>query len=107
MSEVLQKERDKLGTYRNKAPATNNGSKNLTTADVNVLGAERHEVVCCADRVGGDVDAERDDEQGNGAESGSSAATVGPVRHPQTDDLDGVPDDLAVCCLSGCSSEDA
>ncbi len=38
--------------YRNKAPATNDGSKQLTTADVDVLGAERHEVVGRAYGVG-------------------------------------------------------
>ena len=34
------------------SPATNDGSKELTTADVDVLGAEGHEVVGCADGVG-------------------------------------------------------
>lgn len=29
-------------TYRDKAPATNDGSKQLATADVDVLGAEGH-----------------------------------------------------------------
>ena len=79
-------------TYRNKAPATNDGSKQLTTADVNVFGGERHEVVGRAYGVGRDVDTESDDNQADGAKGGSSAATVGPIGHPQTDDLDGVPD---------------
>ena len=32
-------------TYWNKSPATNESGKQLTTADVDVLGTERHEVV--------------------------------------------------------------
>jgi len=87
---ALQKGRP---TYGNKAPATNDGSKQLTTADVNVFGGERHEVVGRAYGVGRDVDTESDDNQADGAKGGSSAATVGPIGHPQTDDLDGVPDD--------------
>ena len=39
-------------TYWNKSPATNDGSKQLATADVDVPGTERHEVVGCADGVG-------------------------------------------------------
>jgi hypothetical protein len=39
-------------TYRNKAPAANDGSKKLTTADVDVLGTERHEVIGSAYGVG-------------------------------------------------------
>jgi hypothetical protein len=101
---ALQKGRP---TYWNKAPATNDGSKQLTTADVDVLGAERHEVVGRAYGVGRDVDTEGDDDQADGAKGGSSAATVGPRFHPQTDDFDGVPDDFAICRLGGCGSEDA
>ncbi len=80
-------------TYRNEAPATNDGSKQLTAADVDVLGAERHEVVGRAYGVGRDVDTEGDDDQADGAKGGSSAATVGPGLHPQIDDFDGVPYD--------------
>jgi hypothetical protein len=101
---ALQKGRP---TYRNKAPATNDSSKQLTTADVDVLGAERHEVVGRAYGVGRDVDTKSDDNQANGAKGGSSAATVGPGFHPQTEDFDGVPDDMAIRRLSGCGSEDA
>ena len=39
-------------TYRNEAPATDEGSKQLTTSDVDVLGTERHEVVGRAYGVG-------------------------------------------------------
>jgi hypothetical protein len=49
-------------TYGNKAPATNDGSKQLTTTDVDVVGAERHEVVGRAYGVGRDVDTEGDDD---------------------------------------------
>jgi hypothetical protein len=101
---ALQKGRP---TYWNKAPATNDGSKQLTTADVDVLGADRHEVVGRAYRVGRDVDTEGDDNQADSAKSGSSTATVGPGFHPQADDYDGVPDNLAICRLSSCGSEDA
>ena len=94
-------------TYRNKAPATNDGSKKLTTANVDVLGAEGHEVVGSTYRVGRDVDTEGDDDQADGAKGGSSTAAVGPRFHPQADDYDGVPDDLAICRLSGSGSEDA
>lgn len=93
-------------TYWNKAPTTNDGSKQLTTADVDVLGAERHEVVGRAYGVGRDVDAEGDDDQADGAKGCSSAATVGPGFHPETDDFDGVPDNLAICRLRGCGRED-
>jgi hypothetical protein len=65
-------------TYWNKGPATNYSSKQLTTADVDVLGAERHEVVGRAYRVGRDVDTKGDDDQADGAKGCSSAATVGP-----------------------------
>lgn len=79
----------------------------MTSADVNVLGAERHEVVGRAYGVGRDVDTKGDDDQADGAKGGSSAATVGPGLHPETDDLDGVPNDLAICRLRGRGSEDA
>ena len=79
----------------------------MTTADVNILGAERHEVVSRAYGVGRDVDTKGDDDQADGAKGGSSAATVGPGFHPETDDFDGVPNDLAICRLRGRGSEDA
>ena len=101
---ALQKGRS---TYWNKAPATNDGSKQLTTADVDVLGAERHEVVGRAYGVGRDVDTEGDDDQADGAKGGSSASTVGPGFHPKIDDFDGVPDDFAICRLRSCGCEDA
>ena len=69
-------------TYRDKSPASNDGSKQLTTADVNVLGGERHEVVGRAYGVGRDVDTKGDDDQADGSKRGSSAATVGPGLHP-------------------------
>ena len=79
----------------------------MTTADVDIFGAERHEVVCRADRIGADVDTKGDDDQADGTEGGSGAATVRPGFHPQTDDFDGVPDDAAICRLRGCGGEDA
>lgn len=94
-------------TYWNKAPATDESSEELTTADVDVLGAERHEVVGRADRVGGDVDTEGDDDQADGAERGCSASTMGSGCHPQIDDFNGVPDDMAICRLRGCGGENA
>lgn len=101
---ALEKDRP---TYRNKGPATNDGSKKLTTADVDVLGTERHKVVGRAYGVGRDVDTNSDDDQANGAKGGGSAATVGPGFHPEIDDFDGVPDDFAIRRLRGCGSEDA
>lgn len=64
-------------THRNKTPATNEGSKQLATTDIDVARTERHEIVGCADRVGRDVDTECDNDQANGAESGSSSTTMG------------------------------
>jgi hypothetical protein len=94
-------------TYWNKAPATNDGSKQLTTSDIDVLRAERHEIVGCAYGVGRDIDTEGDDDQADGAKGGSSAATVGPRFHPESDNHDGVPDHMAICRLRGSGSEDA
>jgi len=94
-------------TYRDKAPASNDGSKQLTTADVNVLGGERHEVVGRAYGVGRDVDTEGDYDQADGGKGGSSSATVRPGCHPQIDDVDGVPHNLTISRLSGCGGEDA
>lgn len=94
-------------TYRNEAPATNDGSKQLTTADVDVLGGERHEIVGRADGVGRDVDTEGDYDQADGGEGGSSASAVRPGFHPQHDDVDWVPENLTICRLSSCGSEDA
>ena len=79
----------------------------MTTADVNVLGAERHEVVGRAYGIGRDVDTKGDDEQADGAKGGSSAASVGPGLRPETNDYDRVPNDLAICGLRGRGSEDA
>lgn len=93
-------------TYRNKAPATNDGGKKLTTADVDVLWTERHEVVGRTDGVGRDVDTDSDDDQADGAKGSSGAATVGPGCHPEIDDFDGVPVDFAICRLRGCGRED-
>lgn len=101
---TLQKGRP---NYRNKTPATNDSSKQLTTADVDVLGSERHEVVGRAYGVGRDVDTEGDYDQADGSKGGSSAATVRPGFHPQCDDVDGVPENLTICRLSSCGSEDA
>lgn len=56
--------------YRNKCPATDNGSKQLTTTNVDIPRTERHEVVRSADRVGRDVDTERDDDETNGGKGG-------------------------------------
>ena len=42
--------------YRNKTPATNEGSKQLTTPDIDILRSKRHEIIGRADRVGRDVD---------------------------------------------------
>ena len=40
------------GTYRDKAPGTDDGGEELAAADVDVLGCEGHEIVGCADGVG-------------------------------------------------------
>ena len=39
-------------TYGDESPATDEGSKQLATADIDVSGGKGHEVVGCADRVG-------------------------------------------------------
>jgi hypothetical protein len=94
-------------THRNKSPATNDGCKQLATADVDVLGAERHEVVGCAYGIGRDVDTQGNNDQANGAKGGSSPATVRSRFHPQTKDFNRVPDDVAICCLGRRSREDS
>ena len=94
-------------THGNKAPATNDGSKKLTTADVDVLWAEGHEIIGRADGVGRDVDTKGDDEQADGAKGSSCSATVGPRFHPEADNYDRVPDDLAIRRLGGRGSENA
>lgn len=68
--------------YRNKPPATNDSSKQLTTADVDVLRSERHEVVGRTYGVGRDVDTKGDYDQTDGSKGGSSTATVRPGFHP-------------------------
>ena len=103
----------KVGSYEGKtaywykSPATYNGSKELTTTDVDVLGAERHEIVRRADGVGGDVDTKRDDDQTDGGKCSCSTTTVRARVHPSIDDHDGVPYDRPICRLSGCGGEDA
>lgn len=94
-------------TYWNKCPATNNGSKQLTTPNVDILGAEGHEVVGRADGVCRDVDTKGNDNQADGAKGGSCAAGMRARCGPELDDFNGVPDDFAICRLSGCGSEDA
>lgn len=95
----------------NKAPATNDSSKQLTTTDVDVLGCEGHEIVGGTDGVGGDVDTEGNDYETDGTEGGSGTAAMGARFHPQADDVDGIPEDLVVrviwvCSLGGGSRED-
>lgn len=90
-----------------KRPATDKGCEQLAAADVDVLGGEGHEIVGSTDGVCGDVDAEGDDDQADGAECSGSTSAAGARLHPQADDLDGVPDDFTVCCLSGSGGEDA
>ena len=93
-------------TYWDETPATNESSKKLTAADVDVLGGERHEVVGGTDGVGRDVDTEGDDDQANSAKGGGSTATMGAGFHPQIEDLDRVPDNVAICQLGRCGGED-
>ena len=63
-------------TYRNEAPATDEGSKQLTTANVDVLRTERHEVVGCANGVGRDVYTQGDDDQADRSKGSSSTAAM-------------------------------
>ena len=93
--------------YWNKAPATNDGSKQLTTTDVDVPGAERHEVVGRAYGVGRDVDTKGDNEQANSAKGRGSSASVRARFAPVADNDDRIPDDLAVRRLRGGSSKDS
>lgn len=94
-------------TYRNKSPATNEGSQQLTTTDVDVLGAERHEIVGRAYGVGRNVNTDGDNDQADGAKGSSSTSTVGSGVHPVVDDFDWIPDDFVICRLSGSGGEDA
>ena len=94
-------------TYRDETPATNNSSEQLTTTDVDVPRAEGHKIIGCADGVGRDVDAERDNDQADGCKGGGRATSVRSGFHPLVDYHDRVPDDLAVGRLSGGCGEDA
>ena len=94
-------------TYRHKEPAADESSKDLATADVDVARQEGHEVVGGADGVGRDVDTERDDDEADGAKRSGGAATAGAAVHPVHDDVDGVPQDIAVRDLGGGGGEDA
>ena len=109
---VTTQESEELGSRcedlpRDEGPAANDSSKKLTTADVDVLGAESHEIVRSGDTVGADVDTEGDDDQSDSGKGCSSAATMSAKCEPLVEDHDWVPDHLAVCSLGGCSSEDA
>lgn len=46
-----------VATYRNAGPGTDDSSKELTAADVDIFGTEGDEVIGRADGVGGDVDS--------------------------------------------------
>lgn len=98
---------DRRLTHRNESPAADDGSEQLAAADVDVFGAERHQVVGRADRVGRDVDAERDDDQADRGEGGGRAPAVRARVQPHADDVDGIPHDLAVRGLGRGGGEDA
>lgn len=63
-------------THRNEAPATDEGSKQLATSDVDILRTERHEVIGCANGVGRDVDTKGNDYQADRGKGSSSTATM-------------------------------
>ena len=92
-------------THRNEEPATDEGSKKLTTSDVNIPWAKRHQVVRCADGVGRDVDSQCDDDQANSGESCSSSTAVRTRLHPQVDDVDRIPQHVAIRGLGSSGSE--
>jgi hypothetical protein len=88
-----------LETYRNKSPATNDSSKQLSTADIDIFRPEGHKIVCGANGVGRDIDTESDNDQADGAKSGCGAATMGPACHPQIDNVNGIPENCTFCAL--------
>lgn len=88
-------------------PTADDRGEQLAAADVDVLGAEGDEVVCGADGVCRDVDAQRDDDQADCAKSRGRAAGVRSRVGPEADDHDRVPLHLAVGRLRCCGGEDA
>ena len=91
----------------NTGPCTNESSEDLTAANVDVLRAEGHEIVGCADGVGGDVDTESNDQQTDSGKCSSSAASMRTACLPVVDDLDWIPFDPIACWLSSGSGENA
>ena len=87
-------------------PTADDSSKQLTTADIDILGAEGHQIVGRTDRVGRYVNTKGDDEQANGAKGCSSPASVCTRGRPIINNEDGIPLNLAVDGLGSCSSED-
>lgn len=88
-------------------PAAEHRGEDLAPADVDVFRAKGHQVVGGADAIGGDVDAERHDDEADGGKGGGCATPGGARGHPEGDDFDGVPHDLAVGRLCGGGGEDA
>lgn len=76
---------------RHECPAANDRGEDLSTANVDVLWTEGHEIVGGRDGVGRNVDTERDDDQTDGSESGRSTTSVRSSRAPVRDDINGVP----------------
>lgn len=88
---------------RNPSPCTDECRKDRTSKDVDILGAESYKVVCCADGIGRDVDAEGENDQANRAKSSSGSSSMRPRSLPVIHDHNGIPDNMAIswfCCRS-------
>lgn len=93
--------------YRYEGPTTNECGKKLATADVDVFGAERHQIVCSADRIRRDIDPKRDDDQADCCKRSRSSPSMRSRVKPIADDYDGIPLDFAVSRLGASGSEDS
>lgn len=92
---------------RNTGPGTDDSSQDLTSADVNVLGAEGDKIVGCADGIGRNVDTEGNNQQTNGGECSSCATSMRTASLPIADYFDWVPLDVTISWFSSGSCEDA
>lgn len=91
---------------RNTSPGTDDSSQDLTSADVDILGAEGDEIVGCADGIGRNVDTEGHNQQTNGGECSSCATSMRTASLPIADDLDWVPLDVTISWFGSGSCED-
>jgi hypothetical protein len=95
-----------ITTYRNTSPCADESREDLTTTNVDILGAERNKIVCCTDGVGRNVDTKGDDNQADRSKRSSSSTAMAAAHSPIINNLDRVPDYMAIRCFGGCSGED-